>query len=159
MRLRIGPLRTDILRNLGDLGGIHKSTLNSGNIVSLCIQHVPATDELIGALGIQNRTGIDFRSHPKGDSGREVRLDNAGNHIYRRPLGRNDQVDTYGTGQLRQTCDGRFDFLSGGHDQIGKLVNDQYDVGQKLVAVVRIQLSGLEFRIVFLDIPDHRGLE
>ena len=39
-------------------------------------------------------------------------------------------MDSDGTSHLSQTRDGHLDFLAGGHDQIGKFIHDNHDIGQ-----------------------------
>ena len=61
-------------------------------------------------------------------------------------------MDTYGTGQLGNTCDRQLDFLTSGHNQVAKLVDNNNDVWHKAVAVLRIELAVDEFLVVFLDV-------
>ena len=61
----------------------------------------------------------------------EVRLDRAGDDVDGRALRRHDQVDAGGARHLREALDGAFDVLAGDHHQVGHLVDDDDDVGQR----------------------------
>jgi hypothetical protein len=86
-------------------------------------EHVAAANELLGAAGIEDGSGIDFGGDFEGDTGREVGLDGAGDNVYRGALGGYDEVYAYGAGQLCEAGYGHLDFLTGGHDEIGELVD------------------------------------
>ncbi len=62
----------------------------------------------------------------------DVRLDEAGDHVHRRPLRREDQVDARGARLLRQARDQLLDLLADDHHQVGELVDDHDDVRQRL---------------------------
>ena len=61
-----------------------------------------------------------------------VGLDEAGDHIDRRPLGREDEVDAGGARFLREPRDQLLDLLADHHHQIGQLV-DHHDDQRHLV--------------------------
>ena len=65
-----------------------------------------------------------------------------------------DQVNADGTCKLRDPCDRCFNFFTGGHDQIGKLVDDDNDIRKKFMSVVRIEFTEDKLRIVLLDVSD-----
>ncbi len=52
-----------------------------------------------------------------------------------------------------------FYFLAGSHDQVGKLIDYQHNIGQVTVALIRIQFSGFELVIILFDITDHSVFE
>ena len=63
---------------------------------------------------------------------RQVRLDEAGDHVHARPLGRHDQVDARGPRHLGQAHDRVLDLARHGHHQVREFVDDHHDVGQPL---------------------------
>src|SRR5690606_27589737 len=123
MCIRVPSLGTDIFRNLGHFGSIYKGTLQSGHIVSLCKEHIPPPDQLVGPLCIQNGPRIYFRGDPKGYTCGKVGLYDTRNYIYRWSLGSDYQMDPDCPRQLCQTGYGGFYLLPCSHDQVGKLVD------------------------------------
>src|SRR3546814_6569728 len=59
------------------------------------------------------------------------RSDGAGDDVDRGALGRHDQVDTGSARHLRQPLDRRLDVLAGDQHQVGQLVDDDDDEGQR----------------------------
>jgi hypothetical protein len=78
-------------------------------------------------------------------AGRDVGLDQAGDHVHRRPLGGQDQVDAGRARLLGQAGDQLLDLLADHHHQVGQLVDDDDDVGQALqrLGLFRRQAEGL----------------
>ena len=72
-----------------------------------------------------------LRGHLEGDARRDIGLDEPGDHIDRRPLGRKDQMDAGGARLLRQARDQLLDFLADDHHQIGEFVDDHDDERQR----------------------------
>ena len=91
-------------------------------------EHVAVAEQLFRAAGVQNRPGIHLGGHRKSDSAGNVRLNHAGDNVYRRALGRNDQVHACGTGHLGQTADGVLHLILRGDHQIRQLVDDNDDL-------------------------------
>ena len=120
--------------------------------VTVAYEHVAAANQLLGAAGVQNRAGIHFRRNLERDPRREVRLDRTGDHVHARALRSHDQVNAHRPSQLRQSRDRHLHFLSGRHDQVGKLVNHEHDERQVLVTLLRIQPPRDELLVVFLDV-------
>ena len=87
----------------------------------------PWPEQRLRAHLIENRA----RVHPGGDlerdARRDVRLDEAGDHIDRRPLRRQDQMNAGGARLLRQARDELLDLLADDHHEIGELVDDHHD--------------------------------
>jgi hypothetical protein len=96
------------------------------------VEHVALAEQLLGALLAENGAAVDLRRHLEGDAGREVRLDRAGDDVDRRALRGHDQVDAGGARHLGEALDRAFDLLAGDHHQVGHLVDDDDDVGQRL---------------------------
>jgi hypothetical protein len=78
-------------------------------------------------------------------AGRDVGLDQAGDHVHRRPLGGQDQVDAGRARLLGQAGDQLLDLLADHHHQVGQLVDDDDDVGQPLqrLGLFRRQAEGV----------------
>jgi hypothetical protein len=66
----------------------------------------------------------------EGDAGRDVGLDQAGDHIHAGALRGEDQVDARGARLLRQARDELLDLLADHHHQVGQFVDHDDDVGQ-----------------------------
>ena len=97
-------------------------------------QHVALAEQLLGAVAVENRARVDLRRHAERDARRQVRLDEAGDDVDRRPLRRENQVDADGARHLRQARDRFLDLVAGHHHQVGELVDDDDDEGQRLAA-------------------------
>ncbi len=95
------------------------------------VEHVALAEQLLGAHLAEDGAAVDLGRHLEGDAGREVRLDRAGDDVDRRALGREDHVDAGGAGHLGEALDGALDLLAGDHHQVGHLVDDDDDVGQR----------------------------
>ena len=96
------------------------------------VEHVALAEQLLGALLAEDGAAVDLRGDLEGDAGREVRLDGAGDDVDRRALRRQDHMDAGGARHLREALDRAFDVLAGDHHQVGHLVDDDDDVGQRL---------------------------
>jgi len=126
-----------VVHDLFDLFVADKGTVAAHDLGSARhIEHVTHAKELLGPHLAQDRTAVDFRGHLEGNPRREVRLDRAGDDIDRRTLCRHDQVNTRGPRHLRQTLDAGFDLFARDHHQVGHLIHDHDDIGQRF---------GLEF--------------
>ena len=68
-------------------------------------------------------------------------------------------MDTHRTGQLGNTADRQFHLLAGCHNQVAELINDDDDVRQEAVTVLRIQLAVDKLRVIFLDVTASRVLQ
>jgi hypothetical protein len=82
----------------------------------------------------------------EGDAGRDVGLDQAGDHVHRRALGGQDQVDAGGARLLRQARDQLFDLLADDHHHVGEFVDEDDDERQRLqrprrLAQLRVRLE------------------
>ena len=65
-----------------------------------------------------------------------VRLDHPGDHVHRRPLRREHEVDADGARLLREPDDGVLDLLRRDHHQVGELVDHDEQVRQRLLAAL-----------------------
>ena len=86
---------------------------------------------------------IDLRADREGDARRDVRFDQPGDDVDRRALRRDDQVDAGRARELREAHDRRFDFRRRDEHEIGELVDDDHDVGQRFVGILRVVLLDL----------------
>jgi hypothetical protein len=82
--------------------------------------------------------------------GREISFNNSGNNIGRWPLGSYNQVDPDRPCQLGKPGQRCFNFTASRHNQIGKFINDQYNIGQVPVPLFRAKPSGQKFCIILL---------
>ena len=96
------------------------------------VEHVALAEQLFGALLAEDGAAVDLRGDLEGDAGREIRLDRAGDDVDRGTLRRHDHVDAGGARHLRQALHRAFDVLAGDHHQVGHLVDDDDDIGQRL---------------------------
>ena len=62
------------------------------------------------------------------DTAWEVSFNCTGNHIHRRTLGRHNQVYAGSTRHLRQTLNGRFNFLAGNKHQVRHFINHNNNI-------------------------------
>ena len=111
------------------------------------------------AARIENRAGVNLGTDLKGNTSWEVCLDNARDHVYRGALCGHNQVNANGTCKLGKASDRHFNLFAGSHNQIGKLVNHQNNVGQIAVPLLWVEFAGRELYIVFLKIPHHGRLQ
>lgn len=94
-----------------------------------------------------------------------VRLDKTGDHVGRGTLGRDDKVYARRTSKLRQARNGEFDLFAHVHHEIGKLVDDDDDIGQLFehLSVLRVLLSCLlallSLRIVLTNVARTKARE
>src|SRR5947208_10000087 len=126
-------------------------------------EHVPFTQQLLGAHLVQDSAGINFLGYAKGDARREVGLNNSGNDIDGGSLSGHDQVDAHGASHLGEPHDGIFNILGSHHHQIRQFVNDDDDKGERLLFGIfffREQFQIFRFfhqGIILLDVPNPDG--
>ena len=94
------------------------------------VQHIAMTQQLLRAHLIKNGARVyprgDLESHPC----RNIGLDQTGNHIHRRPLGGQHQVNSSRPRLLRQAGNQFFDLLADDHHHVGKFVDHYDDIGK-----------------------------
>ena len=91
----------------------------------------PCPSSCSRALLAQDRAAVDLRGDLEGNARRKIRLNRAGDDVDRGTLRRHDEVDAGGARHLRQTLDRALDVLASDHHQVGHLVDDDDDVGQR----------------------------
>ena len=134
---------------LGDVGPVHAHETRRGGRQ---IQHVAAAEELLGPVAVENRARVDLRRHAERDARWQVGLDQAGDHVDRRALGGQDEVDADGPRHLREAGDRLLHLAAREHHQVGQLVDGEHDVGQRLRQLVGIRgrLAGPAVRLLQL---------
>ena len=94
------------------------------------VQHVAVSEQRFRAALIENRARVHLRGHLKRNTRRNVRLDEARDHVHGRTLRGQDQVNAGGTRLLRQSRDQLLHLLADDHHQIRELVDNDHDEGQ-----------------------------
>src|ERR1700687_3695770 len=91
----LDDLLTPILYQMLSLFIGQKSTLNAFRATGIGwqVEHVASAQQALSAPHVDDGTRIDGGTNHEGDTRRDVGLDQAGNHIYGRPLGRDHEVD------------------------------------------------------------------
>ena len=97
-------------------------------------EHITAPQQPFRTRHIQDDATVDLAGDGKSNARREVGLDQTGDHIDGRALGGNNQVNTNGARHLRQATNMFLDFFRRGHHQVGHLINNDNNVGQRLLA-------------------------
>src|SRR5690606_35120295 len=96
------------------------------------VEHVAVAQQLLGAALIENRTRVDFARNLECHAGRDIGLDQPGDHVHGWALGSQDQVNAGGPSLLRDTRDQLFNLLADDHHHVGKFVH-HYDDGWQLL--------------------------
>ena len=90
------------------------------------VQHVAHAQQALGAHLVQDGAAVDLAAHLEAQTGGDVGLDQAGDHVHAGALGGQDQVDARRTGLLGQAGNQLFDFLAHHHHQVGQLVDHHH---------------------------------
>ena len=150
---RIGQLANLVIADEGALDPFH--------LHARIIQHITFADQFFGAGRIQDGGRVNTGNRTEGDTGREVRLDQAGNHVHGRTLRSQDYVDTGRTSLLRQSDNGSGDApgevprLGAGpyrHGKVCILIDHRHNIRKELVSLVRTQLAIAVFLVIQLDV-------
>ena len=88
-------------------------------------QHVALTQQSLRTNRVQDHPRVDLGSHGESYARRNVRLEKAGDHVYRRALSGQHQVNSCSPPQLGKPDQVLLDFESAGHHQVGQFVNYQ----------------------------------
>ena len=102
---------------------------------------------------------VDALRHFEGHSRWEVGLDGSRDNIGGWALCCDDHVHADGSSELCDTRNGEFHFLSRGHNKVAKLVDDDNNIGHIFMTIFRVELTGREFGIIFLDVSRLGTLE
>src|SRR5882724_12626839 len=96
------------------------------------IKHVALPKQTIRSVLIEDNATVDLRRDLECDSGRNVRLDYAGDHIRARSLRCDDDMNTCRTCHLCDARDRRLDVRRSGLHQISQLVDDDHHVRKSI---------------------------
>ena len=92
-------------------------------------QHIPVTKELFCTHLIQNGPRIRPRRNLKRDSSGNIGLNQAGYHVYGGSLRSKYQVNSRCPGPLSDSGNQLFYFFTNDHQEIGKLIDNDYYIG------------------------------
>ncbi len=108
-------------------------------------EHVALAEELLGAHGVDDDPGVELVGHHEGDAGRDVGLDEAGDHVDGGPLRGEHHVDAHGARHGGEPRQGGLQLLARGGHEVGELVDDDDDVGQALdPLLLRLLVEGAD---------------
>ena len=96
-------------------------------------QHVAGAQQTLGPGRVQDRPRVDPRGYLKGHRGREIGLDQAGNHIDRGRWSGQDEVNARGPTHLGQTGNRLLYLTANGQHEVGQLIDNHDQIGQTLV--------------------------
>src|SRR5262245_61030017 len=107
-------LRFEMPTNLLDLVFRYEWSVHAANAPAASHkEHIALAEQLLGALLAEDGAAVNLRGHLERDAGREVRLDGTGDHVNRRALGRQNDVNARCACHLRQALDGALDVFAG----------------------------------------------
>ena len=109
------------------------------------VEHVALAEERLGASGVEDDAAVGLACHREGDTARDVRLDQTGDDVHARPLRCDDEMNADGASLGGEATDRGFDVVWRKHHQVGKLVDHQDDVWQRLC--VGIDVANLFRRV------------
>ena len=105
------------------------------------VEHVPVSEELLGAVRVENRARVGLGRHLESEPAREIRLDQPRDDVDRRPLRRENEVDSHGPGHLREPRDRRIDLVSHRDHDVGELVDDRHVVRKPREPLLRFGMK------------------
>ena len=115
-------------------------------------QHVATAYKLVGSLLVKNGARVNLRHHTEGHTAREVGLNGTSDDIGCRALRGNNHMDTHGTCQLGNTGYRQFNFFTCCHDQVAKLIDNDYDVWHVIMTLRQVEFVVDELLVVLLHI-------
>ncbi len=123
---------TDEVYNSQNLIVGDKSSLYAGRFLIILRekQHVSFTEQFLSPAHVEDRPGIHLGRDSEGDPAGHVGLDDARDDVYRRTLGRNDQMDARSSCKLGQADDGSLHLTFGNHHEICELIDNDDQSGQ-----------------------------
>ncbi len=135
----------------------HKSAVHPGRETRATghVEHVAHAKQGLGAHLVQNGAAVDLAADLKADPRGNIGLDQTGDHVHRRALGGQDEVNARRSGLLRQSGNQFLDLLAHHHHQVGQFVDHHHDVGQSLQ---RFRLFGGQAERIGQRLPSGRRL-
>ena len=125
-------------------------------------QPVAHADQLLGALLVEDDPAVGQRRRGERQPGRHVGLDQPGDHVDRRPLGGQHEVDACGARLLGDPHDRVLDIARRRHHQVGQLVDDRDHIRigavLALTAERRGDLARPHLGVEVVDVPHPRRL-
>ena len=127
MRFALGAYEFDRFANLGfpDPGALHT---NGTRLSHRQEQRIALSDQGLGACRIEDHARIRRRRGRECQARRDIRLNQAGNHIDRRTLGGEYQMHAGGASQLGDALDRAFDIVLRDHHEVCHLVDNHQQV-------------------------------
>ena len=107
-------------------------------------QHVAGADQSLGAGLVEDHTAVGHRGHGEREPSRNVGLDDTGDHVDRRSLRRDHEMNADGARHLRDATDRILDVAGRDHHEVGELVDHDEDERQPGVLAV---LSGFRHQL------------
>src|ERR1039458_246723 len=104
-------------------------------------QHVALAQQVLGAHAVEDGARIHPGGHAEADPRGEVRLDDAGDDVHAGALRGQHQVHADGARHLRQARDAFLDVAALEHHEVGQLVDENHDVGQRLEVLLGLLLG------------------
>ena len=103
----------------------------------------PRPSRALRAVRVEDGSRVHLGGKAESYARRDVCLDQAGDDIDRWPLRRQHQVNSDRACHLRQARDRFFDVGTIQHHQVGQLVDDDDDVGQRLCSSASSNMLGV----------------
>ena len=146
----IALLVSDKLIDSDDLWSIYESTLYTHRSSLIEDKHITTSDELVGTSAVEDCLGIDGRHYLERHTTREVGLDGTSDDIYGRTLCSDNHVDTDSTSLLGNTGYWQLYLLACCHDEVTILIDDDNDIWEITMAILRIELTFGELLVILL---------
>ena len=146
----------DEIQNGFNLLFAHESALHTNGLDASDrrIQHIAAPDQLLRTRNVQNGAGVHLRSHRKGDTGRNVRLDQSRDDVHGGALCTDDEMHACGARLLCQTADRFLHVVGRGHHKIRQLVDDNDDLRQEFLFGIVLCHLVIGFQITHAHLLD-----
>ncbi len=119
--------------------------------------------ELLRAVHVEDHTRVGLGRRHQGDARGDVRLDQPGDDVDRRTLGRDDEMDPHGSRHLRHAADRVLDVARRHHHQVRELVDHDDDERHVLELLLHArrdpERAVAETLLVGVDVADADGGE
>ena len=102
------------------------------------VKHIAHAQQGFSAHLVQNGATVDFARHLKRDSGRNIGLDQAGDHIHAGALRSQNEVNAGSTGFLGEPGNQFLDLFTHHHHQVGQFIDHDNNVRQPIQRLGRL---------------------